>query len=53
MPEYPTLLKCNICEDEGVEVKMPYDHIGLSLMQQHFREQHPEHYDKMADWKFP
>jgi hypothetical protein len=34
------LMKCNLCG----EFRCPYDNIGLALMQEHFRDKHPDHY---------
>ena len=42
------MIQCNICleqREQGVEAEgfsVPYDHVGIALMQAHFNDKHPE-----------
>lgn len=38
---------CNICKKNSIDISMPNDTIGVALMEEHFREKHPEFYEKM------
>jgi len=36
------MANCNVCSDKGDEFSVPWDHVGIALMQAHFADKHPE-----------
>jgi hypothetical protein len=37
------MIKCNICENKNKEFKLPVgDGIGEAIMEQHFKDEHPD-----------
>ena len=34
------IIRCMICKEDGKEFKVPYDKIGIAVMEEHVKEEH-------------